>query len=133
MIDPHVAVVIITHLWNTDFVHWWHLYFFPVGKPWYEGLVWGNVFAVLPLALGGTIGYWIHKWVTKDIKEFDAKRAHDEHSKHLRAILDALDPDVASGSQLDIIADRVDETTPNGLGTIRDEIRRLQASESTQP
>ena len=125
MIDPHVAVVVITHLWNTDFAHWFHIYFDPYRAPWYEGLVWGNVFAVLPLAVLGTIGYWVHKWVTKDIKEFDAREAHDEHTKHLRAILDALDPEVESDSTLDYIASQVNEETPGGLKTIRDEIKLL--------
>jgi hypothetical protein len=120
------AVIIVTHLWNTDFVHWWHLYFDPTTGPWYTGQVWGNVFAVLPLAVLGTIGYWVHKWITKDIKEFDSKRAHDEHTRHLRAILDALDPNVESGSQLDVIADRVDETTPGGLGAVLERISRSQ-------
>jgi hypothetical protein len=133
MLDPHLAVIVVTHLWNTDFLHWWHLYFFPVGKPWYEGLVWGNVFAVLPLALLGTITYWIHKWITKDIEEFDAKKAHDEHSKHLRAILDALDPDVAGDTTLDYIAAQVNEETPGGLKTLRDDIKELRGQRPSQP
>lgn len=132
MIDSHLAVVVITHLWNTDFAHWFHEYFDPYHAPWYDGLVWGNVFAVLPLAVLGTFGYWVHKWITKDIEEFDAKKAHDEHSKHLRAILDALDPEVESDTTLDYIAAQVNEETPGGLKTIRDEIKLLGHG-STQP
>ena len=130
MVDPHVAVVVITHLWNTDFAHWFHVYFDPYHAPWYEGLVWGNVFAVLPLAVLGGIGYWVHKWITRDIKKFDAKKAHDEHTKHLRAILDALDPEVESDTILDTIADRVDEATPGGIGTLRAEIKAALERES---
>ena len=134
MIDPHSAVIVITHLWNTDFQHWWNYYFWgshaPIPKNvWYERGVWGNVFAVLPLAvLGsifGTIGYQIHKRITKDIKKFDAERAHDEHSKHLRAILDALDPEVEGDTTLDFIATQVNENTPGGLKTLRDDIKSL--------
>jgi len=125
MIDPHAAVVVITHLWNTDFQQWWYTYFDPHHAPWYTGQVWGNVFAVLPLAVLGTVTYWVHKVLTKDIEKFDAEKAHDEHSKHLRAILDALDPEVESDSTLDYIAGQVNEDTPGGLKTIRDEIKLL--------
>jgi hypothetical protein len=119
------AVIVITHLWNTDFAHWWNLYFFPPGKPWYEGLVWGNVFAVLPLAILGTITYWVHKWITKDIQKFDHEASHAELHRKLSLILDQLDPEAESNSTLDLIADRVNEETPGGLGTIRADLRKL--------
>jgi hypothetical protein len=87
---------------------------------WYEGQVWGNIFAIIPAAVLGTIGYWIHKFVTREHESIDAKleRQHNEHSKHLKDILDALDPEIESNSQLDVIADRVNEETPSGIGKI---------------
>lgn len=127
MVDPHAAVVIITHLWNTDFDRWWDMYFFPDGKPWYEGLVWGNVFAVLPLGLLGTIGFFFHKWLTREHERFDSKTAHDERAKEARKLFDLLDPHTDGGiaeihDHVHIISDKVDETTPGGLGTIRDQL-----------
>lgn len=120
------AVIVITHLWNTDFQHWWGLYFDPPHAPWYTGQVWGNIFAILPAAILGYMGYWIHKVISSDVKKFDARAAHDAHMRHLQAIVDALDPAVASDSVLDMIADRVDEETPSGIGTLRDELKKLQ-------
>jgi len=112
------AIIVITHLWNTDFVHWWHLYFDPAEKPWYEGQVWGNVFAVLPLAVLGTIGYWVHKFVAKEHEDIDVKleRQHNEHSEHLKKILDALDPETPGS--LANIEDALDPQTPSGIGEI---------------
>lgn len=132
MIDPHLAVVVVTHLWNTDFAHWFHVYFDPYHAPWYEGLVWGNVFAVLPLAVLGTITYWVHKWITKGIQEFDHEASHAELHRKLSALLDQLDPEVTTNSTLDYIASQVNEETPGGLKTIRDEIKLLGHG-STQP
>ena len=106
--------------------HFWNFFF--LGEPghqWWEAATWSNVAAVLPLAVLGTVTYWVHKVLTKDIEKFDAEKAHDEHSKHLRAILDALDPEVESDSVLDYIAGQVNEDTPGGLRTIRDEIKLL--------
>ncbi len=123
-----IAVIVITHLWNTDFQQWWYTYFDPHHAAWYTGEVWGNVWAVIPLGILGTIGYWAHRYLTKDIKKFDAKAAHEAHMKKLQAIVDALDPEAESSSQLDVIADRVNEQTPGGLQVLLEEIRALQAT-----
>ena len=119
------AVIVITHLWNTDFAHWFHEYFDPYHAPWYDGLVWGNVFAVLPLAVLGTFGYWVHKWLTKDIEKFNHEASHNELHRKLDSILLQLDPEAESNSQLDVIADRVDENTPGGIGVLLTEIKKL--------
>jgi len=117
---------------STILRHFLEFFFAPDGKPWYEGAVWGNVVAILPLAVLGTAGYWIHKYFTHEHKRFDAETAHDEHTKHLRAILDALDPEVVSESQLDIIADRVNEETPGGLGTVLKKLEELREAERSR-
>ena len=114
-------------------IHLLHYMYFPAHEVWYHGAVWSNVFVLAPLAVLGTIGYWIHKLITRDVEEFDAKAAHDEHSKHLRAILDALDPDVESDSELDLIADRVDDETPSGLGVLLRELRAAHGTEDDPP
>lgn len=128
------AIIVITHLWNTDLVHWWHLYFDPAEKPWYEGQIWGNVFAVLPLAVLGFIGYWVHKFITKEHEDIDARleRHHDEHSKHLKAILDALDPDTEGGIadvhvKLDAIKNELNPETEGGLKVLLDRIEGLES------
>lgn len=130
MIDPHVAVVVITHLWNTDFAHWFHVYFDPYHAPWYEGLVWGNVFAVLPLGLLGTIGFFFHKWLTREHEEFDSKTAHDERGREARKLFDLLDPHTDGGikeihDHVHIIEDKVDEKTPGGVGSVLEAIKLL--------
>lgn len=107
--------------------------YLPTHEVWYHGAVWSNVFVLAPLAVLGGIGYWVHKWITSDIKKFDAEKAHDEHTKHLRTILNALDPEVESDTVLDTIADRVDETTPGGIGTLRAEIKAALERESKRP
>jgi hypothetical protein len=130
------AIIVITHLWHTDFQNWWNLYFDPANKSWYEGQVWGNVFAVLPLgilgAIGAAIGFWVHKLVTKEHEDLDAKleRQHNEHSQHLKDILDALDPKTDGGiadihTKLDEIKNELNPQTEGGLKLLLDRIEQL--------
>lgn len=117
------TIPIITHLWNTDFVHWWHLYFQPVGKPWYEGQVWGNVFAVLPLAVlaipTGIAAYIWHKGVVKDLEKEVEK--HKVHSKIMQDLVKVLDPTVEGGA-LNDIKEALNTHTPGGLTEVLDAI-----------
>ena len=101
------------------------LYFDPYHAPWYEGQVWGNVFAVLPLAVLGTIGYWLHKLLTKEIEEFDHAASHAALHAKVDKLLLQLDPDAESDGTLDRIYDKVNEETPGGIGTVLDEVRKL--------
>jgi heme exporter protein D len=87
--------------------HFWRFFFAEHGHHFYEAAVWGNVVAVLPLAILGASGFVYHHTVLK--------RAHESHDAHLKAILAALDPESETDSQLDRIADAVDTTTPGGL------------------
>ncbi len=99
--------------------HWFHFFFFGGSPPnpspvWYERAVWGNVVAVLPLAILGGIGFFYHHIVVK--------RLHSTHDAHLRQILAALDPESDTETRLDQIADAVDETTPGGIKTVLEAI-----------
>jgi hypothetical protein len=51
--------------------------------------------------------------------------AHREHNEKLSKILEHLDPEASTDGMLDVIADRVDETTPGGLATVREDIAKL--------
>jgi hypothetical protein len=94
--------------------HWFQYYFVPVHEVWWKGAVWGNVFAVLPLAVLGAVAFFYHR--------AEVKALHESHDKHLRAILQALDPEAESESMLDQIADRVSEETPGGIRTVLEAI-----------
>ena len=109
------AIIVITHLWNTDFAHWWHLYFDPAEKVWYEGAVWGNIFAILPAGVLGAIAFFWHGVLVDE-----AKKAADQHTRHLKKILDALDPESDGGVhiKLDQIVDDLDPKTDSGIGVI---------------
>ena len=97
--------------------HFWQFFFFPPHEVWYKGAVWGNVVAVLPLAILGAAGFAYHHVVVKGL--------HSTHDEHLKKILDALDPEAQTETQLDQIADRVDETTPGGLGVLDRKLDQL--------
>jgi len=128
------ALIFITHLWNTDFKHWWDAYFFGgPGPAWYLRLVWGNVFAVLPLGLAGFVGYRVHKLATKGREDVDAKleRHHNEHLEHMRKILDALDPDTDGG--LNDIKELLDVHSPGGIGDLPDELKTRLGSPGSVP
>lgn len=115
----------------TLFTHFWQFFFVPPepGVPWYHGQVWGNVVAVLPLALLAVAGFFWHKGVMDEAHEKIDKlaQAHDKHTEHLKAILDALDPDTDGGiadlhAKLDVIRDALDTHTPGGLKEIVDRL-----------
>ena len=97
------------------------------GEPWYHAAVWGNVVAVVPLGIGGFIGFYFHRWFTQRHEDFDAKEAHNERAREARKILDLLDPHTDGGireihEHVETIEDRVDETTPGGIKTILDRL-----------
>ena len=119
---------------NTVFTHWFHYYF--AGGPlpqtvnvWYERAVWGNVFADLPLAvIAGGLFLW-HHFAVRDLhrKVDELASKHEAHDRHLKAILDALDPDTDGGladvqKQIAAVDDKLDPTTPGGLKVLLDEI-----------
>jgi hypothetical protein len=120
-----VAVIVITHLWNTDFQHWFNFYFggkqLPVPKNvWYERAVWGNVFALLPTApivvVTGFAAYLWHKSAVKDL-EIEVER-HKSHSKALDDLLGYLDPERDEGdlhASVKAISRSVDPDVPEGL------------------
>lgn len=95
--------------------HFWHYFFAPPHEPWYKGNVWGNVVAVLPMAILGAAGFAYH--------HFALKRLHKAHDKHLKQILDALDPETESETQIDRIAELVDDRQPGGVTVVLEELR----------
>ena len=99
---------------STLITHWAQFFFDEPGKVWYEAAVWGNVVAVIPLAILGAIAFFYHR--------AEVKALHETHDRHLRAILNALDPEADSESMLDQIADRVDEKTPGGIQAVLEAI-----------
>jgi hypothetical protein len=125
------AVIVITHLWNADFRHWWEAYFFGGhGVVWYLRLVWGNVFADIVFFTGAALGYVWHQGVLKEAREETNRRIakhQDIHTEHLKKILDALDP--ATDGGLADIKDALDPTTPSGIGVI---LKELQAARDTE-
>lgn len=106
---------------STLIAHFWQFFFVPPeqGVPWYHGQVWGNVVAVLPLALLGAAGFAYHHFVLRRVhRQIEAR--HDEHSRRLCEILNVLDPDSEGG--LSVVLDRLDTRTPDGLKTVLDAI-----------
>ena len=113
--------------------HFWAYYFtgYQVHHA-YEAAVWGNVIAIFPsaplLLILGVLAYYFHKRAMAPLHEKIDMLAqthadqHDEHMRAVKSILDALDPDTESESQLDVIADRVDEKTPGGLKSVLDAV-----------
>ena len=97
-------------------------FFAPLHEPWYHGAVWGNVVAVVPLGLMGF--FWLRS------KHIALTEVHAQHNRHLESILAALDPEAESETTLDLIADKVDETTPGGLGTIRERLETIAPKRS---
>lgn len=118
---------------NTLITHFWEFFFVPTEPhtPWYHGQVWGNVVAVLPLAILGAGAFAYHHFVVKGLHD-ELLRKHDEHSEHLRKIIEALDPETESDSTLDLIADRVDDGTPGGIGVLRERIDELKRAGQAQ-
>lgn len=50
---------------------------------------------------------------------------HVEHAKHLKAIIDALDPETESDCQLDRIADALNPETPGGVEVIHKKVSEI--------
>jgi hypothetical protein len=125
------AIIVITHLWNTDFRHWWEAYFFGGhGVVWYLRLVWGNVFADIVFFAGAALGYIWHQGILKKAhEEANARIAkhQDIHTEHLKKILDALDPETPGS--LVAIEDMLNPKTPTGIGEI---IKRLDGRSGQQ-
>ena len=96
--------------------HFSQFFFFPVHEVWYRGAVWGNVVAVIPLAILGAVAFFWHRAETKAL--------HETHDAHLKLILKALDPEADSESTLDLIADKVNEETPGGIKAVLDAIEK---------
>jgi len=82
----------------------------------------GNVYAILPCAI---VAVW---WGRS--KHLALRAAQVEHAQKLTLILKHLDPEAATDGLLDIISDRVDDTTPHGVGAI---IERLDNNKETSP
>ena len=96
--------------------HWFQYNFLPSNEPWYHGSIWPNVFVILVVAPLG----WL--WLRAKHKALEA--AHKSHDEKLKEILRHLDPEAESDGMLDLIADRVDETTPGGIKAVLDAIRK---------
>lgn len=140
-----LAVVVFTVLFFLPlhvFAGFERYYFTPLGKSWWEGAVWGNVLAIWPSApvivLLGAVAYYMHKRAVAPLHEKldalteahvqaqkDQVEHHEKLDRHLAALADALDPGTDSETQLDVIADRTNEATPGGLGTIHAELVAL--------
>lgn len=109
------AVIVITHLWNTDFLHSWQFFFNPPHAPWYTGNVYGNLVAIVPTGL--LLFAYIRSRHLAVIESHKAiKAAHIEHAEKLNKLLDKLDPETDGG--LSDIRDALDPTTPSGIGVI---------------
>jgi hypothetical protein len=114
------------------FTHWFHFFFWGGAQPspspvWYERAVWGNVVAVLPLAVLGLIGFLWHRGVVKELhakidREADARA---EHTQHLKKIMDALDPETGGG--IADVLDRLEPSTPSGIGVLAGKLDALAA------
>ena len=104
--------------------HFWQYNYAPAHEVYYHGAAWPNV-AVIPLA-AICLGIY-HYVVTKPLhREHMAALAHDK--KLAEEVLKHLDPEAATDGMLDRIADRVDETTPGGVGALAERIDRVGKS-----
>jgi hypothetical protein len=94
----------------TFYSHWFQYNFAPTHGSWYSGAIWPNVFVILVV---GPLGYlWLRA------KHDALLEAHKAHNEKLELILRHLDPEAEMDGLLDLIADRVDETTPHGIGAV---------------
>ena len=114
--------------------YFWEFFFdnTPAQHHFYEAAVWGNVVAVLPLAIVAIIAFIWHKGVVEEThRKLDVlAEKHDEHAEHLKKILDALNPETDGGISLlhehiQRIENEINLKTPGGLKTILDEIEKL--------
>ncbi len=105
--------------------HFWAFFFGEPGKHFYEGNVYGNVVAVLPLAVLGVAGYLWHRGVLREAHEKLDRlaAAHVEHAEKLDRLLNTLDPETDGG--LADIKEMLDPDTPSGLGVVNEKLDRL--------
>lgn len=125
--DMHVTATVF--LWDP---HFWRFFFEPPGKPAWEGAVWGNVVAVLPLAALAFFGWLWHKGAVGELhRKLDAAAARaDLHAEHMKKVLDLLDPET-DGGIADVhravaeIRDQLDIGTPGGLHDIAERLDQI--------
>jgi hypothetical protein len=112
--------------------YFWEFFFdnTPTQNHFYEAAVWGNVIAILPLAIASIIAFVWHKGIVKQThKKLDAlAEKHTEHTEHLKKILDLLDPETDGGisvvhEKIDRMENELNLETPGGLKTILDSIK----------
>lgn len=120
------AIIIISHLWQTDFLHAWQFFFHPPHVPWYTGNTYGNLVAIIPTGL--LLFAYIRSKHLAVIESHKAlKAAHVEHAEKLDKLLDKLDPETPGS--LVAIEDMLDPATPSGIGEI---LKELQAARDTE-
>jgi hypothetical protein len=113
--------------------HFVHFFFFGPGEPvWYERAVWGNVAAVLPLAVLALIGWFWHKGAVEEMhRKLDAaSKKADVHAEHMKKVLDLLDPETDGGiadvhAAIAEVKDALDPDSPGGLQVIAEKIDAL--------
>ena len=109
--------------------NFWHFFFwgghYPIGPSnvWYERAVWGNVVATLPLGIIAALGFWWHHSGVHKKLDHQARQL-ELHGRHLKALIEALDP--ASEGGLADVLDRLDPKTPSGIGAILERLDKLE-------
>jgi hypothetical protein len=109
--------------------HFWAFFFgMPGGPHFYEAAVWGNVVAVLPLAVLALFGWFWHKGAVEEMhRKLDAAAARaDVHAEHMKKVLDLLNPETDGG--IADVLDRLDPVSPGGLQVVVDRIETLGKS-----
>jgi hypothetical protein len=106
--------------------HFWEFFFGEVGKHFYEGNVYGNLVAIIPTGL--LLFAYIRSRHLAVIESHKAlKAAHVEHAVKLEKILDALDPETDSKTQIDRIAELADDQKPGGVTVVLEELRKRKS------
>lgn len=114
---------------STLIAHWFNFFFWggEHGLVWYKHAVWGNVVAVLPLAVLAAGGFFWHKGVVEEEhKKLDAlAKKHDKNAEHLKKIWDLVNPEADGGLTIHFekIEDLLNLDTPTGLKIILDAIK----------
>jgi len=113
--------------------YFWELYFTGYHvHHFYEALVWGNVWAILPCGIIAFL-YVRSKHLAIVAAQEELKAAHISHAEKFNKLLDKLDPESDGGIQeihdtVQIIKDQVDENTPGGIKTVLDKIDKINAT-----
>jgi len=115
--------------------HFWEFFFAEPGKHFYESAVWGNVVAVLPLAVVAVLGWLWHKGAVGELhRKLDAQaKRHDELAEHMKKALDLLDPERDGGiadvhAAIAEIKNELSVDTPGGLQVVVGRIDMLGKS-----